>query len=113
MNDCKTAQAYVSMNSVLVSGNVTTLNKGKTAVDVPAVSLVVALAQRNGETIFARVNAYGRVALCCCERLKQKDYVVILGELMDRKRSNKDDVVMEIRAKDIWFGPASMVKISG
>jgi single-stranded DNA-binding protein len=100
----------VSLNFVMMSGNVGSVNIGKTGVGVSAFSMMLAIDQRNNETIWVRVNVYGSLAKKCADKVAKSDYVVVTGELMDRKKSNDDSVFLEVRAKEVIFGSTLMGK---
>lgn len=57
----------------------------------------------NGSTIAAvvKVNAYGRLAEECRDCLARNSYVVLEGELMNRR--GKFGSVLEVRARDVLF----------
>ena len=111
MDIAKSKGVIEGINHVVFSGNVTSVTIGKTSKDVPAFSMLIAVDQRNGETLLVRANSYGTLGLMCGEKINQRDYVVVEGELMDRKKSNDDNVFLEVRIRKIIFHQTLLGKI--
>ena len=98
-------------NQVWVSGNVGgNIVSGKTKDSDPACSFSVAVDDGFRDTTWARVNAYGKMAMVCEKRLDKGIYVSVVGELMNRKGRHGE--LLEVRALNILFfsGPGSFTK---
>ena len=51
-----------------------------------------------------RANAYGAIAKQCQDKIDQGDYVVVSGELMERKKSDDSGVTfIEVRIQRVIF----------
>lgn len=100
----------VNINFVVLSGNVGSVNIGKTGVGVAAFSMLLAVDQRNDETLWVRINVYGNLAKKCEDKINKGDYVVVTGELMDRKKSQDETTFLEIRARGVIFGGTLSIK---
>ena len=60
----------------------------------------LAIEQRNKPLLFVRINVYGgNVEVCRLRSLKQGDYVVVSGELMNRNGQN--GILTDIRCGEI------------
>jgi single-stranded DNA-binding protein len=89
------------------SGNVASdVLYGETKTGDKACNFKLAIEQSHKSLVFVRINAYaGNVEVCQARRLKKGDYVVVEGELMNRR--GQDDTVTEIRCKTIVIPPRS------
>jgi single-stranded DNA-binding protein len=94
----------VGINLVVLSGNVGSVNQGKTGLNVTAFSMLLAVDSRNGETLWIRVNVYGTLAKKCSDKIEKGNYVVVVGEFMERKKSDSEATFIEVRAKEVIFG---------
>lgn len=87
------------------SGNVASdVAYGETHAGDPACNFRIAVEQPHKQLSYFRVNAYGRNASDCRKKsLGKGDYVVIDGELMNRK--GQDELLTEIRVTEIVIHP--------
>lgn len=100
------------INRVMLSGNVTAApefgNKTGDGAEVCGFTVASDRYASNGQTVtaFVKVNVYpeGLVRLCR-DRVKQGDYLIVDGELMNR--DGRHGTLLEVRARDIIFGPGS------
>lgn len=83
------------------SGNVASdVSYGETSAKDLACNFRIAVEQPHKQVCYFRVNVYGRNAVACQKRkLRKGDYVVIVGELMNR--DGQGDVLTEVRCKEI------------
>lgn len=92
------------VNAVVVSGNVGSVQFGKTAMrGDDTCSFMLAVEKKRGEVTWTRVNVYGGLVQSCQTFLQKGSYVIVEGELMERMNKNKDNKILELRAKDIKF----------
>jgi len=98
------------INVVTVSGNVGTMYASKTGTGVTAYSMLIAVDSKKGTPVWVRVNVFGGLARKCNDKIEKGDYVLVSGELMERKVSTDDITLLEIRAKEIVFGSTMRVK---
>jgi len=101
----------ISINQIVISGRVVSTLFGETSSEIPACSFVVKVNSSSGQSVFVRVNVYNKFAERCVTNVKKGLYVIVAGELMQRKINDKDIVVIEIRAKNIIFVNEDLVKI--
>ena len=94
----------LGLNMNVLSGNVGSVKISKTSTDVTAFSMLVAIDIKNGETLWIRVNVYGSLGKKCADNIDKGDFVVVVGELMERKKSDNQVTFIEIRAKEVIFG---------
>ncbi len=92
------------LNFVVVSGNVGTISQGKTGQGVSAYSVLIAVESTKNTTVWVRVNVYSDLAKKCINKIDKGDYIIVEGELMERRRSVDDTVLIEIRAREVIFG---------
>jgi len=83
------------------SGNVASdVFYGKTKSGDDACNFKVAIEQAHKPLLYVRINVYaGHVEVCRKRQLTKGDYVVIDGELMNRRGQN--DTLIEVRCKEI------------
>lgn len=89
------------INVVAVSGNVTeSITFSQTNSGHGVCSFALVTEQKEEKTTFVRVNVFqeGLIKLCR-DRLRKGLYVVVTGELMNRKSSSQT----EVRAHDVVF----------
>ncbi|MEM5853346.1 MAG: single-stranded DNA-binding protein [Candidatus Aenigmatarchaeota archaeon] len=90
--------AYI--NHVFISGNVGKVESGMTqSTGVKAASFLLAVdsgGASGANTLWIRVNVYGKIAELVMQHLAKGDYVVVAGKLMQR-RTAKGDVVTEVK----------------
>ena len=89
------------INSWVGAGNVASdVSYGQTHSGDDACNFRVAIEQAHKNILYIRVNVYSKnTSVCRMKNLKKGDYVVVEGELMNRM--GKDDVLIEIRCKEI------------
>lgn len=91
-----------SENFVVIAGNVGGIKVSETTAKVPAVSFWVA-SDKGSTTTFVRVSAYGELAKICAEgKLEKGGFVVVIGELFNRKTS-EGKITTEVKAHKILF----------
>lgn len=61
----------------------------------------MAIEQRDGGTVWVRVNVYDRLADFCKDILKESIGLCVRGELMERMNRVKEERVLEIRGRRI------------
>lgn len=91
------------VNCVTVSGNVGSINQGKTGDGVSAYSVLLAVESGKSNIVWVRVNVYSDLAKKCMDKIETGDYILVEGELMERKRSFDDTMLIEIRARNVIF----------
>jgi len=90
-------------NTVVVSGNVGEILHSFTKTSKKAAcSFMVASQQSQMSVTWARINVYGINAEKCKERLFKGDYILVEGELMNRRVEQKDSL-LEVRGLKITF----------
>jgi hypothetical protein len=100
-------------NSWNGSGDVITdVTYSRTRSGDEACSFRIAVNQAHKPTLYLRINVYGGNVIVCRKRnLGIGDFVVIDGELMNRK--GKDDVLIEVRCQDIVIRQSEGVRNAG
>jgi len=92
------------INCVQVSGNVASITFGTTQERGDDVcSFMLAVEKAKNFTTWIRVNVYGGAVEACKTHLSKGGYVIVEGELMNRKNKMLDDTVVEVRCRDIKF----------
>jgi single-stranded DNA-binding protein len=76
----------------------------KTGAGVTAYSMLVAVDSNKGGPVWVRVNVFGSLAKKCSDKIDKGDYVLVNGEMMERKVHENDITLLEVRAKEIVFG---------
>jgi hypothetical protein len=75
---------------------------GKTGCGESACSFKVAIDKKHKPTTFVRVNVYGgNVEVCRVRDLASGDYVMVSGELMNRRGKNSNETIVEVRCNEI------------
>ena len=91
------------------SGNLSTrVSYGRTGAGDEACNFKVAVEKAHAPVVFVRINVYGgNVEVCKIRDLERGDYVVIEGELMNRKRviGSESVTLVEVRCNKIIINP--------
>lgn len=97
------------VNNITMSGNVGEIVYGATGAGTQACSFMLASERIKKEPVWVRINVFGPLVQICKTKLSRGGYVIIKGELMNRKALHDDDRMVEVRCEDIVFVPKSKV----
>lgn len=97
------------MNSVQISGNVGNVTYTETNVkNDPIVTFMLCSEKEENFTTWVKISAYGKQALYCKDKISKGCYVIVDGELSNRKSRNSEHLELEVKAtKKIIIFPNS------
>lgn len=87
------------LNHVVFSGNVGSIIYTETHVkNDPVITFMLCSEREENFTTWAKICVYGKLALYCKDRLQKGSYVLVDGELKNRRSRSSEYLELEIKA---------------